>query len=157
MQVATQTTCRGYRVAFVMAWCGILVGCGSSNLSTVRGNVTWDGTPVEQGSILLEPADGAGPIASGTIQSGKYLLAGDIAAVPGTKIVRINASRPTGRKVDAGPPAPAGTMIDELEYVPASYNQKSTLRVQLEAGESTHHFELRSKPLPSSKTLPATP
>ncbi len=146
MQVANQKTCRWCAVGLMIAWCGILVGCSGSNLATVRGNVTLDGTPVEQGSIAFEPADGAGPVAGGTIQNGKYLLAGESAALPGKKIVRINASRATGRKVEAGPPAPAGTKVDEVVYVPELYNEKSTLSVQLEAGESSHDFKLRSKP-----------
>lgn len=144
MQVAKLKTCRCC-VLLTVAWCGLLVGCSNSNLATVRGNVTLDGTPLDQGSIVFEPADGKGPVAGGTIQNGKYLLAGESAAVPGKKIVRINASRTTGRKIEAGPPAPAGTMVDEVLYVPESYNEKSTLSVQLEAGDSSHDFALRSK------------
>jgi hypothetical protein len=142
MQIAIRKTC-GSCVLLTVAWCGFLVGCSSSDLATVRGNVTLDGTPLDQGSIVFEPADGKGPVAGGTIQNGKYLLEGKTAAVPGMKIVRITASRTTGRKIEAGPPAPAGTMVDEVLYVPESYNEKSTLSVQLEAGESSHDFALR--------------
>lgn len=144
MQVAKLKTCRLCAVSITIAWCALLVGCGGSNLATIRGNVTLDGTPLEVGSIVFEPADRTGPVAGGTIKDGKYLLAGDSGVVPGKKIVRINASRNTGRKIEAGPPAPAGTLVDEVVYVPDSYNEKSTLSVQVESGASSHDFELRS-------------
>lgn len=145
MQVKKLKKNRWRAVVFMIAWCGLLVGCSGSHLATVQGKVTLDGTPLDQGSIVFEPADRKGPVAGGTIQNGKYLLAGESAAVPGKKIVRINASRTTGRKIEAGPPAPAGTMVDEVVYVPESYNEKSTLTVQLDAGDSSHDFALRSK------------
>jgi hypothetical protein len=125
------------------------IGCGGSNLATVQGNVTFDGKPVEQGLIVFEPADGAGPVAGGTIQNGKYRLASEGGVVPGKMIVRISAVRATGRKVEAGPPAPPGKMVDEVSpYIPAIYNEKSTLTIQVAAGTVTQHFELLSRPPP---------
>ncbi len=137
---------RRFGLGFTIAFSVALAGCGSSNLASVRGTVTLDGTALEQGSIVFEPANGTGPVTGGTIQNGEYLLTGESAAVPGKKIVRISASRATGRKIEAGPPSPPGTLVDEVLFVPASYNDKSMLSVQLEAGEAIHNFALRSKP-----------
>jgi len=95
----------------VVAALGMCLGC-SANLATVQGNVTFDGQPVEKGSIIFEPADGVGPVAGGTIENGKYRLDWEGGLVPGKMIVRISAGRPTGRKIKAGPPAPAGKMGD---------------------------------------------
>jgi len=65
---------------------------------------------------------------------------------PGKKIVRITATRSTGKKIEAGPPEPAGTMVDEIvSFIPEIYNQKSTLTVEIAAGEATHNFELKSQ------------
>lgn len=123
------------------------LGCGASHLAVVQGNVTFDGQPVEQGSITFEPADGVGPVTGGTIQNGKYRLDAEGGMEPGKKIVRIRAVRATGRKIEAGPPSPPGTMVDELSpFIPAIYDEKSTLTVQVAAGEVTQHFELLSKP-----------
>lgn len=115
-------------------------GCGGSALTTVEGLVTFDGKPVEDGAITFEPADGVGPAAGGTIKNGKYRLAGEGGVVPGAKIVRIIASRKTGRKVEA---MPGGPLADEVEqFIPVEYNRQSTLTVEIPAGTVTKDFEL---------------
>lgn len=51
--------------------------------------------------------------------------------------------RKTGRQIEAGPPAPPGKMADELErYIPASYNENSTLTREMSAGNNELHFHL---------------
>ena len=148
MRVAKQNVRRWGAMGLVVALLGMCAGCGSK-LATVQGNVTFDGKPVEQGSIVFEPADGAGPVAGGTIEKGTYRLAGEGGVVPGKKLVRIIAVRPTGRKIEAGPPTPPGTMVDELRpYIPAIYNQQSTLTIEVPAGQVTRNFELVSQPPP---------
>lgn len=121
-------------------------GCGSG-LVTVEGNVTFDGQPVAEGTIVFEPADGAGPTASGEIADGKYVLSGDSALAPGKKIVRITAVRKTGRQIESGPPSPPGTMVDEIErYIPDVYNTNSTLTCEVTSqGTNLHNFELASQ------------
>ena len=108
------------------------LGCGTG-LATVEGTVTFDGKPVESGSIVFEPADGAGPSAGGQIQNGKYQLAGEAGVMPGKKVVRITAIRSTGRQVDAACPGRRERVgrlhrgkVDELEsYIPAIYNERA--------------------------------
>ncbi len=122
------------------------IGCGGGQ-ATVEGQVTFDGQPVEQGTIVFEPADGAGAVAGGTIQNGKYRLGAEEQLTPGSKIVRIKAMRTTGKKIKAGPPAPEDAMEDEVQqYIPPRYNEQSTLTHQVEAGKGTQNFELRSQP-----------
>jgi hypothetical protein len=124
---------------------GICLGCGS-NRTTIEGAVTFDGQPVEQGAITFEPASGAGPSAGGTIQSSRYKVNAE-GVTPGEMIVRISAVRPTGKKVEAGPPEPPGKMVDEVRpYIPAMYNEKSRLTVQVTAGKVTQDFTLKSQP-----------
>ena len=66
-----------------------------------------------------------------------------------------DAIRATGRKLDAsmpgaegegGPSAPA-QLVDELAcYIPAIYNEKSTLTCEVVAGKANqHNFELKSE------------
>lgn len=137
--------------AFVLGWFAVCAGCGKSP-TTVQGTVTFDGQPVANGSIVFEPADGAGPTAGGQIVQGKYQLA-DVA--PGDKIVRITAIRETGRQVDSGlqtagtatgPSAP-GQAVDEVEqFIPAIYNQDSTLTCEVVVGANQHDFDLNQNP-----------
>ena len=45
----------------------VLGGCGGDGLVEVCGNVTFDGKPVEQGTISFLPVDGEGPTAGALI------------------------------------------------------------------------------------------
>ncbi|MGQ9760652.1 MAG: hypothetical protein ACUVQH_01955 [Thermogutta sp.] len=63
-----------------------LQGCGKSSGVTVRGSVTFDGQPVEEGYITLSPADGKGPSVGGPISAGKFSISG---VLPGEKIVSV--------------------------------------------------------------------
>ena len=131
--------------AFGLIVLGITVGCGSS-LATVQGNVTFDGQPIEQGLIVFEPVDGVGPVAGGAIQYGKYQLGTEANVTPGSKLVRIRAMRATGKKIKAGPPAPDDAMVDEIQqYIPDTYNEKSTLSAQIVAGNNAQNFDLRAQ------------
>ena len=130
----------------VVVLMGTCVGCGGGGgLVAVEGNVTFDGQPVEEGSIAFEPADGAGPSAGGTIQQGKYALAADAGVLPGKKTVRITAVRKTGKQVEEGPPSAPGTMVDEVEqYIPAIYWKESTLNCEVAAGQANQfNFDLK--------------
>ncbi len=116
------------------------------SLATVQGTVTFDGEPVQQGSIAFEPADGVGPVAGGMIEGGKYVLAGEAGVTPGKKIVRITATRSTGKKTEAGLARTGGNdgRRDCLVHS-RIYNQKSTLTVDIWRGSYLHNFELKSQ------------
>ena len=141
-------------MGLVVVWLGTCIGCDTGSATAeVEGTVTFDDQPVD-GSIVLEPADGAGPSAGGTIEQGKYRLSGEGGVVPGKKTVRITAVRKTGRKHDASMPGATGkgpsggeTLVDEMEqYIPAIYNEKSTLTCEVVAGKTNqHNFELKSE------------
>lgn len=123
------------------------VGCGGRTVG-VSGAVTFNGRPVEQGTIVFEPADGKGATLGGRIDNGRYAAGGQSGVLPGRKIVRIRGTRRTGRQVPAGPPAPAGTMVDEVEQiVPAEYGSESQTIVDIGTGRvNRHDFHLESKP-----------
>ena len=112
-------------------------GCGGGAV-TVRGAVLYDGKPVEEGSISFESEDGSGPSLGGKIEAGRY----DVAAPGGAgkKIVRIRGVLKTGRRIEAGPPAPKGMLVDEIKaQIPSAYNDRSTLTVDVAAGKANEH------------------
>lgn len=130
-------------MALMLAVVGMTIGCADDNRATVKGTVTFDGEPIEEGSIIFEPVDGAGPAAGGRIDDGEYLLTGESGVMPGKKLVRIVASRKTGKQVEE---TPGGPMVDEvLPFIPPKYNQLSTLEVEVQPGKNTHDFELTSE------------
>src|SRR4051794_35389076 len=101
-------------VAAALCFCLAGAGCGSGKI-TVEGNVTFAGKPVEEGTIVLEPADGQGLTCGGKIERGQYSLSGEAGTTPGRKIVRIRAFGKTGRKVPPGPLGPAGALVEETK------------------------------------------
>jgi hypothetical protein len=125
----------GRGVAIGLVLIGLSGGCGDGKVR-LRGTVTYEGKPVERGIITFDPADGQGPNTGGEIVQGTYHLTTNTGVLPGKKIVRIRAFRATGRRIEAGPPAPPGTLVDEIEaYIPARYNDQSTLTVEIIAGK----------------------
>ncbi|MEO2048684.1 MAG: hypothetical protein ABGX16_19180 [Pirellulales bacterium] len=123
-------------------------GCNDRGLVDIQGNITLDDQPLPGGVIVFEPVDGNGATAGGKIREGRYELMNEAAVPPGEKIVRISGVFKTGRQIEVGPPAPPGTMTDEVEHIAISaiYNQSSTLRVNVVAGKlNQHDFKLRSR------------
>jgi hypothetical protein len=129
-------------VAFVL----LLVGCGDQRV-TVKGKVTLDGNPVDSGSISFQPKDGNGPGTGGTIENGEYLLQGPSAAVPGPKVVTIIAVMKTGKRIPAGPPHPAGAMMDEVVTFPLPGTRNPpTFDADVAPGKANEfNFDLKSR------------
>lgn len=75
---------RGLMLCFSAAILATIAGCGPSNgldLAKVRGKVTYNGQPIEYGTIMFEPDESrgtTGPPASGSITSGgSFILSTD--------------------------------------------------------------------------------
>jgi len=130
------------RMLFIALFCSMSMGCGTGEIA-VHGTVTFDGNPIPDGSIIFESEDGKTPSVGGQIMNGKYEFVGPPEGV-GKKIVRIRAIRKTGRQIEAGPPAPKGTKVDETEvFIPPIYGEKSTLTAELKSGSNEYDFALK--------------
>ena len=127
------------RCCFTVAagWLLLAVGCGPQ-LMTIEGTVTLDGAPVETGTISFVPADGKGATVGGEIKGGSYRIQAEKEAALGSKTVNITSIRKTGKMIEAGPPAPEGTMVEDLQTV------SSTDSCEIVAGENRQNFELKS-------------
>jgi hypothetical protein len=125
-------------LAPVLAGALLAAGCRGGTV-TVRGEVTLDGKPLEEGLITYVPVDGKAPNAA-AIKGGKYRLEG----ARGAMRVQITAPVVTGqRKAYDTPDSP---LIDVLgERVPEQYNTKTKLTATLEKGENVLNWELRSQ------------
>lgn len=127
--------CVSYRSLSIALAVLACAGCGNGK-APIKGTVAFAGKAVEQGTISFEPENGAGEAVSGLIQDGVYELAGEQAVPPGKKIVRIHGMRKTGKTVDNG----FGGKIDEVKpYIPAKYNDRSSLTVEIVAGKANEH------------------
>jgi len=115
-------------------------GC-SGRFSTVSGKVTFDGEPVEKGTISFLPADGHGSTAADLIAAGQF----SVRVGPGKYKVQINGFRKVGQR-PASPGDPSSPMVDELEQiVPERYNTKTELNCDVNAGRQQADFTLASK------------
>ena len=121
-----------------------VIGCGLSGQVSIKGRVTFDGQPVETGSIVFAPEPGSGSTkVAAPIEGGEYEIGAERGASPGTYRVEINWPKKTGRQVASADP---GMMMDETEEaIPQKYNTESTLTRELKAGENTHDFDLQAE------------
>lgn len=112
-----------------------LLGCGEAKdpVYKVTGKVTYDGTPIENGSIVFDPADGKGVSAMAGITNGE--ISGEVPE--GEKILRINATRTLDKQDQYGEP------ITE-SYIPEKYNLKSDLKETVSSsGENNFVIDLK--------------
>ena len=125
----------------------LLVGCsggGPDDRGEVRGTVSLDGQPIEKGSIVFEPTDGnSGPMSGATIQNGAYHVPAKKGPAVGANRIEIRATKKTGRKVPARPPL-TGEEDEIVQFIPARYNEESTLIEEINPGENVIDFDLDS-------------
>ena len=69
----------------------VIGGCGGDSPSVVSGSVTYNGEPVADGQVLMQPVGGKGTSCGGSIKDGKYT----VETAPGRKVVRIKAANRT--------------------------------------------------------------
>jgi len=119
--------------------CSLMIlaaGCSAGNndgTTVVYGTVTYDGSPLESGKVILEPIQADGRPHAGSIHNGQFQLH----ATPGKKIVRITATRVEDpsklsasmkRTMEVG-----GEGTVPVQFIPARYNRESDLTVEIDA------------------------
>lgn len=75
-----------------LVFLSVIVGCGRKETVTWRGEVTFEGSPVEGGTVRFEPVGGKGQTAGASIVQGKY----SVELIPGTYNVVITGNRQAG-------------------------------------------------------------
>jgi hypothetical protein len=125
-------------LSFVLVM-GVL-GCADNRSAEVHGTVRLDGQPVEQGAINFIPVDGKTPTAGAVIEDGEYF-----SRVPvGLMKVTLSVPKVVGKKkIYATPDSPE--MPITVEALPARYNKKSELTLQVERGKNEKNYELSSR------------
>jgi hypothetical protein len=130
----------------------LLAGCGASpddyegpKRYALTGKVTFNGSPVDGGTISFIPPDEDTRPCGATIVAGQYAIPEAQGANEAQYRVEIRWLKPTGKqhKDDQD----TGEMIDEVEQViPATYNDQSTLTADVSASSTNFDFvDLSSK------------
>jgi len=123
---------------FVVISLLLVAGCGPT-MHNVSGTVTYDGTALADGDIILKPKDAkVGKPEGAKIKDGKYT----VKAQPGSYTVEITASKIV--KLTDGKKGAMGETEMPEQYLSEKYNSKSDLSVDV-AGAVTKDFELKSK------------
>jgi len=124
-----------------------LTGCGEPNplgRRPIHGQISFQGKPVDYGSIQFAPEDPQHGVSSGTmIDNGSYTMTLSQGLPPGSYSVMISApDRGKIEKVE-GPPGDERTLA--VERIPAKYNLKTTLKLEVPKGRGQHtaNFELQ--------------
>jgi hypothetical protein len=113
----------------------LLAGCSGSPTRGVEGDVSWNGSPIEDGSIDFIPVAGTGgPSVGAPIKDGKYFVPSDKGPLAGgTYRVELRAVRDTGKY----PPGPrfAKSMTVREDIIPAEYNSGSKIQKKIESAD----------------------
>ena len=126
---------RRARPLVILSLCLLLCGCGANDQVEITGEVTFDGEPVERGQISFVAVDSDLPTGGAVIEDGRYTAQ----VSPGGKRVEIRGSRPLPQERQSSPEM--GLLYED--FVPAAYNENSTLTVEVTAGGNrVHDFHL---------------
>ena len=132
-------------------------GCGESSTydgperASISGKVTFNGAPIETGSITFTPEDGSSTVASAPIGGGAYWLSEGHGPNLGTYKVSISASKPSDDVIATEEPElddeesgrPRRPKQKPEEILPAKYNTETELKVEVESGSNTFDFDLK--------------
>lgn len=119
------------------AWALVLVlaslcGCNDQPQAIgVSGTVTFQGKPLDQGSIEFVPLDPAHLMSGAQIAEGKYQVPPEKGLSEGRYVVRLWSSEGGTVVPDA---APGESTITAKERIPPSFNVDSTHEVEVKAG-----------------------
>jgi hypothetical protein len=115
----------------------LAAGCGGIADAHVSGTVLMDGKLLAEGDIIFEEMDKSKTPAGGKIVDGKYTLT----VQPGSKVVRITASRPTKK------PDPVMGAAARESMIAKEFNEHTTLKAKIQPGQNQDvDFEVKSIP-----------
>jgi hypothetical protein len=122
-------------------------GCGADDglhRRAISGAITFDGLPLGDGAILLEPTTNrSGTAVGATIRRGEFEISRDQGPVPGSYRVRIYAT--SGTQAPPGKGQTDRTRRPMVELLPAVYNTRTELHADVSArGANRFQFDLHS-------------
>ena len=133
-------------LGLLMATGGIL-GCEQGDplgRLPVRGTVTLDGEPLDEGVIQFLPTTANGSRTGGLVAAGRFDIPAQNGLLPGTYKVTLNSADKDGEPEPQEAPGP--TMLVSPERIPARYNRNTELEAVVKSdGANQFQFDLASE------------
>ncbi len=139
----------GLTAAALVYSVALLSGCGSSG-PIAEGTVTFDGQPVDGGTIAFIPVgnndgpEGKRLPASGDIKAGRYYVDATHHLRAGQYRVEITWKKKTGRQV-VDPSDPPNKIDETRQVVPWKYNKNSKTTVDVTPSSNAFDYKLTSR------------
>jgi hypothetical protein len=137
-----------FSILWVVGVCLVFAGCGGRSYKgdqrfPLEGAATFDGQPIDIGSISFVPVGGDKARAcGGVIQDGKYAIPEEMGPTAGTYRVQMSWLKRTGKQLLD---AESGEMYDQrVEALPDKFRDNSELTVEVPSPDNKHDFELKS-------------
>lgn len=137
-----------FRLALLLG-CLLTLSAGCGSATSIKGQVTYDGKRVGNGSITFQPADGRGPSAGGEITDGQYHID---TITPGKKIAQIIAVKKVNFAASnaelarqAAENAKHGDetgIVERADAIPADA-EGNNRQVEIAEGDQTLDFDLK--------------
>ncbi|HVJ84130.1 MAG TPA: hypothetical protein VM452_00725 [Caulifigura sp.] len=133
----------------VLGVVAVASGCGGVDedaLHPLSGSATYNGEPIDLGSIAFIPAGGGSGSqrASGAvIQNGTYQIPQEKGLNTGTYRVEVRWLKKTGRELTD--PMSGDKYDERKEALPAKFHAKSDLTIEIPAPENQHDISLSGK------------
>ena len=119
----------------------LLVGCGDSGRFPIKGSVKFDGTPVKKGYIVILPMPGTeGPAAGSDIIDGTFNVSAEKGVFEGHFKVEIKGWRESKKMTEDF--VTGEKYADPVQFLPAKFNTKSELTMDVEADKESYDFNL---------------
>ena len=129
--------------------CVLFAGCGGRGYSgdqrfPLSGKVTYDGQPIDWGSVSFIPQAGDKQRASGgVIADGTYSVPEEKGVTAGKYRIEIHWGKLTGKQVKA---QDSEDVVDErIEGLPDRFHKNSELTVEVPSADNTYSFDLKSE------------
>jgi hypothetical protein len=120
-----------------------LPGCGGNSRVPLQGQVSYNGQPIDNGTITFAPEGGSTadtrPKAGTRIAGGKYAFQPSFGPLPGHYKVLITWDWKTGRKISTGD---ADSRDETKQILPPKYNGQTTLTADVKGGKTREDFNL---------------
>jgi hypothetical protein len=125
-----------------------LSGCSGGNelgRLPVEGTVTFKGQPLEQGTVQIHPQDAANGVQSGArIEQGEFSIAEQHGLPPGSYRVMLFSSDASSQAESSDEPPSESQGPLPKERIPADYNRKSNLVVEVKAdADNRYEFTIQ--------------